>query len=287
VRILLLSHYALPHVGGIETSVDGVAEELACRGHEVVHVASSAGGDPAETPHSYRLVRVPALNILEQRLEVPYPLFHPRLVRALRREISSADVVHAHEFLYLPTLVGLPLARRARQKPVRVLTEHVGHVLYESKALDRVEALAIATLGRASLRAAEAIVLYNDRVWEELMCLVPGRRINFIGNGVDVERFRPGTAAERKSLRADLGWTEGLPRVLFAGRLVAKKGIHLALSVAEEADGELELVLAGPGELVLRARMSGCSEPRFAGSSSACAGLQTLSSCRLAARGSR
>ena len=36
--------------------------------------------------------------------------------------------------------------------------------------------------------------------------------------------------------------------MLFAGRLVAKKGIPLALSVAE-ADDQLELVLAGPGEL--------------------------------------
>jgi glycosyltransferase involved in cell wall biosynthesis len=249
VRILFLSHYAVPHVGGVETSIEGVAEELARRGHDVVHVASTAGDDPAETPDAYRVVRVPALNVLERRLEVPYPLFHPRLVRVLRREISAVDVVHAHGFLYLPTLVGLPLARRAQNKPVRVLTEHVGHVAYESKVLDRTEALAIGTLGRRSLRDAEAIVVYNERVRDELERLVPGRRIDFIGNGVDVERFRPAKPAERKALREELGWTDGLPRVLFAGRLVAKKGIDLALSVAEEAQGELELVLAGPGEL--------------------------------------
>jgi glycosyltransferase involved in cell wall biosynthesis len=248
VRILFLSHYALPHVGGIETSIDGVAEELARRGHEVVHISSASEADPAEAPDSYRLVRIPALNVLERRFGVPYPVFHPRLVRVLRREIAAANVVHAHGFLYLPTVLGLPLARRAQKKPVRVLTEHVGHVAYESTMLDRVEALAIATMGRASLRAAEAIVVYNERVGDELKALVPSRMIDFIGNGVDVKRFRPGTDEERQTLRAEFGWN-GLPRVLFAGRLVAKKGIDLALAVAEQADGEFELVLAGPGEL--------------------------------------
>jgi D-inositol-3-phosphate glycosyltransferase len=248
VRIVFLSHYALPHIGGIGTAIDGVAEELTRRGHDVVHIASNAQDAPLDRPPSYEVIRLPALHFLERRFEVPYPLFDHRLARALRREISTADVVHAHGYLYMPTVLGLPLARRARRKPVRVLTEHVGHVAYESKVLDRLEALAIATIGRASLRSAEAIVVYNDRVGEELTRLVPGRRIDFIGNGVDIDRFRPAVNSEREALRAELGWTDGLPRVLFAGRLVAKKGIELTLDVAAAAEGEFELVLAGSGE---------------------------------------
>ena len=248
MRIVFLSHYALPHVGGVETAIDGVAEELTRRGHHVVHIASNAQAGPLDSPPSYRVVRLPALNVLERKLEVPYPLFAPRLAGVLRREISTADVVHAHGFLYMPTIVGLPLARLAKPKPVRALTEHVGHVEYESKALDRVEALAISTIGRTSLRSAEAIIVYNERVGGELARLVPDRRIDFIGNGVDIDRFRPAGKDERAALRASLDWTDGVPRVLFAGRLVAKKGIELALSVADAADGELELVLAGPGK---------------------------------------
>jgi glycosyltransferase involved in cell wall biosynthesis len=191
---------------------------------------------------------VPALNALEW-LDVPYPLFGPGLLRVLRRELRQADVVHAHGFLYLPSVFGLPLAKRAGGSPVRVLTEHVGHVAYESKLLNRAESLAVSTIGRSCLRAAEAIVTLNTRVSDELARLAPGRRIDFIGNGVDVSRFRPADRAERAALRRELGWTDGVPRVLFVGRLVAKKGIHLALSVAEAANGEFELVVAGPGEL--------------------------------------
>ena len=249
MRIVFLSHYALPHVGGIETVIDGLADELARRGHEVVHVASNAQKvDAADAPPSYRVVGVPALNALE-RLDVPYPLFGPGLLRVLRRELREADVVHAHGFLYLPSVLGLPLAKRAAGSPVRVLTEHVGHVAYESKLLNRAESLAVSTIGRTCLRAAEAIVTLNTRVSAELARLAPGRRIDFIGNGVDVSRFRPADKAERAALRTELGWTDGVPRVLFVGRLVAKKGIHLALSVAEAGNGEFELVVAGPGEL--------------------------------------
>ena len=248
MRIVFLSHYAVPHVGGIETAIDGVAEELSRRDHDVMQIASDAQAGPLDPPSSYQVVRLPALNVLERRLEVPYPIFGPRLVGILRREISTADVVHAHGFLYMPTILGLPLARFAERKPVRVLTEHVGHVSYEPKALDRVEALAISTMGRLSLRSAEAVIVYNERVARELARLVPERRIEFIGNGVDTDRFRPADKDERAALRAKLGWTDGVPRVLFAGRLVAKKGIELALSVADAAGGELELILAGPGE---------------------------------------
>jgi glycosyltransferase involved in cell wall biosynthesis len=250
VRIVFLSHYARPHIGGIETVIDGIADELARRGHDVVHIASNAQKvDETEPPPSYRVVRVPALNGLERRLDVPYPLFGPKLLRVLRRELREADVVHAHGFLYLPSVLGLPLAKRAVTSPVRVLTEHVGHVPYGSKLLDGVESLAIATIGRACLRAAEAIVTLNNRVSDELARLAPGRRIDFIPNGVDVRRFRPADEMERTALRRELGWTEGVPRVLYVGRLVAKKGIDLALSVADAAKGEFELVLAGPGEL--------------------------------------
>jgi D-inositol-3-phosphate glycosyltransferase len=117
MRILFTSHYALPHLGGIETVVDELARALVRRGHIVTHVA--AGASPPEPPDSgearpYRLLRVPAANFLEARADVPYPLFSPRLVPLLRREVAAADVVHAHGYLYMSGLAALWLARRKR-----------------------------------------------------------------------------------------------------------------------------------------------------------------------------
>ena len=42
MRILFVSHYALPHLGGIEVAIDAMARELSGRGHEVAYVASGA-----------------------------------------------------------------------------------------------------------------------------------------------------------------------------------------------------------------------------------------------------
>jgi D-inositol-3-phosphate glycosyltransferase len=247
LRILFVSHYALPHLGGIEVAVDAMARELTGRGHEVVHLASDAVRPGEETgpppPVPYRVVRLRALNTAEARLGAPYPLFGPRLLRELRRELARADVVHAHGFLYMNAVGALRMARVPA-----VLTEHVGHVHYESALLDRAEAAAIATIGRAAARAADAIVYINDKVREELERLAPGARLERIENGVDTDAYRPPEPGERERLRAELGWDER-PRALFVGRLVAKKGVDLALAAAAAGAGRFELVIVGPGQL--------------------------------------
>jgi D-inositol-3-phosphate glycosyltransferase len=250
LRIVFLSHYALPHVGGIETAIDGLATELARRGHEVVHVTSNAGFSESASPRgAYRVVRVPALNTLERRLDVPYPFFGRKLVTVLRSELRAADVVHAHGFLYQTSVTAMLLSRLGleNERSARVLTEHVGHVHYESRLIDGLESLAIATVGRWTVRSVDAIVVYNGRVAGEIVQLAPGRRVHFIGNGVDSRRFRPPDESERAALRREAGWSDGLPRVLFVGRLVAKKGVDLVLSVADLARNDLEIVLVGPG----------------------------------------
>lgn len=244
MRILFASHYALPHIGGIESVIGALGDELRRRGHEVVHVASDADSGAARDDG---VIRVPAWNWPERALGVPWPVFGPRLGAALRREVARADVVHAHGALYMSSVGALLLGRHA----ARVLTEHVGHVAYESPVLDRAQAAAFATLGRAAARSAGAVVVLNEKVEGEMRALAPGRPVVTIRNGVDSERYRPAAPGEREALRRELGWDDR-PRVLFVGRLVAKKGVHVALATAAAAQGAFELVLAGPGTVDAR-----------------------------------
>ena len=251
MRIVFVSPYALPHLGGVEVAIDAVASELGRRGHEVVHVASDAvrPGEPAAPEVGYRVVRVPALNALERRTGAPWPVFGPGLMRALASELRDADVVHAHGFLYMSSLVALLRARSSGAgSPLRVLTEHVGHVPYDNPLLDRSQALAIRTLGVLAARSAEGLVYYNDEVEALLGRAAPRALLRRIPNGVDTGRYRAADAEEKARLRRELGWDER-PRVLFAGRLVAKKGVQVALAAAASGDGAFELVLAGPGSL--------------------------------------
>ena len=140
----------------------------------------------------------------------------------------------------------LALALAARAGTRLVLTEHVGHVAYAQPALDRIQALAIGSLwtrvgaARPGSRGAQREGALGDGR--------PRRRgpVVTIANGVDTAAYRPPEPGEREALRAALGWDER-PRVLFVGRLVAKKGIDLAIGAAQRAAGAFELVVAGPG----------------------------------------
>jgi glycosyltransferase involved in cell wall biosynthesis len=253
MRILFVSHYATPHIGGVETVIRSLRRELRRRGHEVRHVASNAShlSNEALGYDDEGVIRVRALNVLENRLGVPYPIFSPRLGHVLAREIAQADVVHAHGFLYMSSVSALLWGRLRRQRPDRpalVLTEHVGHVPYESALLNRVESMAIASVGRLAVRSADAVVVLNRKVGAELEQLRPREPILVMPNGVDTKTFRPPLDGEREALRRELGWDD-TPRVLFVGRLVAKKGIEAALAATAASDGSFRLVVAGPGPL--------------------------------------
>src|SRR3954451_8871848 len=253
MRILFVSHYATPHIGGIETVIHSLRRELQSRGHEVVHVASSASPfDLDDLPADDGVIRVPAINVLENKLGVPYPVFSPRLHAVLARELKKADVVHAHGLLYQSSLWALrysKLRHRGENGPVRVLTEHVGHVPYESRLLDRMESAAMATIGRLSVKAAESVIVLNRQVGAEVEALGPNGPVVQIPNGIDTDLFRPAVNGERAALRRKFGWEDDLPRVLFVGRLVAKKGLDTALAAASASLGRFELVVAGPGPL--------------------------------------
>jgi D-inositol-3-phosphate glycosyltransferase len=235
--------------------VDRLARELIGRGHEVEQIAAGLKGDPPahQVPAGGPVVRrARAWNVMEQRTGLPYPLYGPGLVRLLRQRIPWADVVHAHGFLFLPSVVSLSLAkgraRRAGGRPVRVLTEHGARGSYESRALLLLEAAAIRTYGVRALRAAHAVVALNERIADFVQALAPTTEVVDIPNGVDTEAYRPPRSGEREALRESLGWDER-PRILFVGRLVPRKGANLAAEAARILGEGVELVLAGPGSL--------------------------------------
>src|SRR6266516_143986 len=111
LRILFLTHDASPHIVGIGAGVGVLSAELRRRGLEVTEITSAAG-PTGPLPPDDGVIRVPAWNVLERRLGVPYPVFGPQLSARLREQVERADVVHAHGFLYMSSLLGLRRAKR-------------------------------------------------------------------------------------------------------------------------------------------------------------------------------
>ncbi|MCS7283199.1 MAG: glycosyltransferase family 4 protein [Anaerolineae bacterium] len=248
MRILLVSHYVLPHYGGIEVVVENLAKGFVARGHEVKVLSSRIAGPAREERHGFEVIRIPAWNALE-RYAVPYPLFSPRMILEARPLVAWADVVHAHGFLYQPTLVALWLARKVGRP--RVLTEHAGFVHYNRWLWNAVQSVAIHTLGRLSVALADVVVVVGTRAPLLIQQLAPSDKpVHLILNGVDMNVFHPVSPEVKREIRQSLGWDER-PKVLFVGRLVPRKGIDLLL---EALDSRYDVVLCGRGDMPLPER---------------------------------
>jgi glycosyltransferase involved in cell wall biosynthesis len=121
----------------------------------------------------------------------------------------GADVVHLHGYSEKSAVVSL-LARMLR-KPVIVKLTSVGHD-------DPVAMRAKGSLLFGGYRRADRFVAVSPR-FEALYAdagLPPGK-LQVIPNGVDLDRFRPASPAERMRLRRDLGLPVDGLLVLFVG----------------------------------------------------------------------
>ena len=259
MHVLVVSHLALPHVGGVENLVDLEVRALAAAGHRVTLVTSDgtgAGREPAY-PASVRVIRVPAWHILERRFGIPYPLFSPRLLTTLWNEVRAADTVHAHGFLFANSALAVLLAK-LQGKPC-TLTDHGGIQKFSSRPATLAARLGAETVGRLSATLASRITTYNARIQGTLNRLGRRKDCEFIPNPVDGSLFFPPTASERAAARAALGWPEDRKKVLFVGRLIAAKGVKLLL---ESKADEFDLAFCGPGDASLLAGNAEYLPPR-------------------------
>jgi glycosyltransferase involved in cell wall biosynthesis len=247
MRVVLVSHVGLPHVGGIEVIVEQEIDALVQAGHTVVHVTSNADGaaEPPTVSSEVERIRVPAWRVVERRAHIGYPLFGPALVKALRREIARADVVHAHGFVYETTVVAFGLASRAGVP--RILTDHAAIQTYHSLAATMAARAAAQTVGRASCYLADRIIAYNDRILDTLVHLARPHRpdARFIPYPVR-PIFRPTSDEERLKARRQLGVLDETPIVLFVGRFNPDKGADLVAALGD--DTSLKVVICGPGD---------------------------------------
>jgi len=239
-RVLHVAHHALPHVGGLERVAEAETTALAARGWQVALVTSATGATPGTSvDRGVRARRVRAWNGLEERHGVPFPLFSPRLVGVLLREVRRADVVHLHDALYLSSWIAAAWCWLLRTP--YVVHRHVGFVHHSSLLVRAVQRLVLATLARLVMERAALVVAIDEPIAEEVRRSV-ATPVTAIGNGVDADRFRPAERGERDRLRTGLDLPAEESLILFVGRPVPKKGFPLVAGAAGE---RYRIVVAG------------------------------------------
>ncbi|WEK51583.1 MAG: glycosyltransferase family 4 protein [Candidatus Kaistia colombiensis] len=170
---------------------------------------------------------------------------------ALRRLRSfRPDVVHAHELLS-PTTTAL--AWKAIS-PTPIIAK-----ILRGGEIGDIGMLSRNTLGRLRLTAiqrhVDVFAVISSEIDLELARLnVPAGRRLFLPNGVNVDRFKPATPAEKQKIRSGLGLPDG-PIAVFAGRLEPEKRVDrladLWPRIRASVPGAI-LIIAGSGALAAR-----------------------------------
>jgi glycosyltransferase involved in cell wall biosynthesis len=245
VRIALVSEHASPlatlggaDAGGQNVHVAELARGLARRGDGVVvhtrrddpRLPGRVAFAPGVTVH--HVDAGPARVVPKDDLLPCMSQFADRL--AAEWESARPDVVHAHFWMSaLAALeaagpLGIPVVQTFHALGV-VKRRHQGAA--DTSPARRLE------LERRVVRSVDRIVATcTDEVFELRRLGADRRRISVVPCGVDLSRFQPGGAAERRS--------PNRPRIVSIGRLVERKGVGSLVKALAATPGA-ELVIAG------------------------------------------
>jgi D-inositol-3-phosphate glycosyltransferase len=241
MKILIVTHYFEPHIGGIEIAAYNQAKELVRKGHKVTIVTSKLNREKAlEQKEGITIVRIPAWNFFEKKFDVPYPLFSPRLISTINREIKRNDIIYAHGALYLGSFIS-SLFARIYKKPF-IVTEHVGFVMYKNSIFNAIEKLALHTVGLVTISASNASIVYNRTVQKWIQKYK--KEVHYVPNGVDLKLFNKPTQQEKQIIRERYNLPLDAFIVLFVGRFVPKKGFDILYNAK---DPSYLLVFVGGG----------------------------------------
>jgi phosphatidylinositol alpha-mannosyltransferase len=236
MKVLQVTEFFAPWVGGISEHVANLCRELAGLGHEV-HVLTSgqpARGGAAPPGGGARIHRLaPAVRFPYNGgvASASFDLGLPRRLDALFAR-EGFDVVHLHN----PMTPTLPLLALDRSTALNVGTFHAYHrrehmlELWRPLLRSRMRRLHLALAVSSAARAA------YQRYFES-------SRFEIVPNGIDLARFAPNGHVEAP---------EGEQCLLFVGQLVPKKGLGTLLAAFGMLQREfprLRLRVVGDGPL--------------------------------------
>lgn len=239
-RMIIVTHYWLPHLGGIEVLARDQATRLVHRGWDVSVFTSQLDTDaPVGMDESVQVKRFRCTNILESRFNVPVPLMAPAMLRALLSSAAKTDVIVAHGHVYVGSLYAA-ITAHLKSVPL-VVVQHNPFVDYPRVALNALESIADRSIGRAVLERASKVVAVSDFTKAFVERIAPKADVTRIYPGVDTERFFPGQK-ESGSRR---------PLFVTVRRLVPRNGVDLLIRawVSGQLGRHADLAVVGEGPL--------------------------------------
>ncbi len=239
LRIGFFTEVHRPVVNGVVAAVEGLAQGLRSRGHEVYCFAPRMPGDDGEGDVFFRMPSLPLPTRTPYRLTVP--VVGRRSVRSV---IKRLHIVHVHS-PFITGWMGLRYARRYGMPVVYTyhtqLERYAHYVPFEPTATR----FAAEALTRTFANSVDAVVVPTNAMLNRLRELGVNSRIAVVPSGIDVAQF--GAGRRDGAMRAQLCAGSG-PVALFVGRLAKEKSTDMlvrALAATQRTD--LTLAIAGDG----------------------------------------
>ena len=241
-KVLLVTPYFPPHVGGVESYTAQLATRLSALGWAVVVVTTGNAGDATENLDGMRIYRLKPAATLSN---TPVGLRWRRRLKDIL-ETEQPDVINAHT----PVPYLADMAQRSCGSLPFVLTYH------NDLAKDGVLAAAIARLAhlaliRRTLNGSHAIIATSEYYARESRYLRRHRpKIEIVPPGVDFTRFHPGVTVEGR-LAARFDGTRVILFVGSLGRTQKHKGLDVlidAFAVLHDESPDVRLVVVGDGD---------------------------------------
>ncbi|WP_295780421.1 glycosyltransferase [uncultured Microbacterium sp.] len=235
--VRVLSLYEGFFAGGARILHSDVVAGLAARGaqeHRVLSLTSAAHRDAstqfARDDTRYRRLRSAGVAIdTFDRIAADRPVapedFTPAELARAAHLIAESDVVLSLKEQPLSLIVALQRAGMLPDRPLAACL-HRSDPTHSGPALGWLVDAAASGAVTATIACAESTSSAYARAG------VAARDAWVIDNGIDTRRFRPGTAAERRRIRAGLGIPDEAPVVLLAARFDAMKDPGLFLRAA-------------------------------------------------------
>jgi glycosyltransferase involved in cell wall biosynthesis len=154
--------------------------------------------------------------------------------------------VLVHDGIYLTSIVAA-IAARVHRRPL-VVVQHIGEVPYRSVALRFLMRLANRMFAATMLRVADRVVFISALTQNHFSGLKLRRPPERIYNGIETRVFHPTPGLEKSNQRRALDLPVDAKIVLFVGRFVEKKGLHIIERIARDAP-HLLFVFAGWGPM--------------------------------------
>lgn len=231
MKILQVNKLYYPHIGGIETVVQNIAEGLNDRTEMEVLVCQPKGKAMSEVVNEVFVSRSGSMGTL---FSMPISL---SFISDFKQKAKNADVVHVH----LP----FPLADLAC-----IMSEYKGKVVisWHSDVVKQKKLMFFyKPILKRFLRRADKIIVATKGHIDGSKYLKPYRnKCEIIPYGLniedyeDIEDFRP--------ILSDLLVSKQNKKVLFTGRLVYYKGVEVLINAFEKIIG-CELFIVGKGNL--------------------------------------